>query len=135
MNVTEGAFMGNQSLKKTEEEEKPDDITAKPQDVDDENETQVGESSADKETVMDDVKEDVEKDPEAEKEGEGMAGVGEAEQTVDLEETRKLSEELPKVEDLEEMGMTEALEETVMDKVEGTKIAQVSERNRGKDRR
>lgn len=204
MNVTEGAMV-NQLLKKTEEEEKPDDITVleiktKPQDVDDENETQVGESSADKETVMGDVKEDVEEDLEAgksvdmhvpeaaevetnvrfgdviEKEGEGMAGVSEAEQTVDLEETRKLSEELAKVdetkiveaseetetmirhedeekmddmtdmaedlkihgdssvadieggrEDLEEMGMTEALEETVMDKVEGTKIAEVSE--------
>lgn len=204
MDVAEGA-MGNLM---TEEEEKPDDITVleiktKPQDVDDvanegseKNETRVGESSVDKETVMDDVKEDVEKDPEAgksvdmhvpesaeevetyvkygdgiEEEGEGMACVGEAEQTVDLEETQKLSEELAKVdetkiaeaseeigtvirhgddmtdmtedvkihgnssvadieggrEDLEEMGVTEALEETVMDKVEGTKIAEVSE--------
>ncbi|KAF8093395.1 hypothetical protein N665_0383s0027 [Sinapis alba] len=212
VNVTEGA-MGNQLLKKTKEEEKPDDgtvleIKSKPLDLDDvanegsdENETQVGESSADKETVMDDVKEDVEKDPEAgklvdmhvpdtaeevqtnvkygdgiEKEVEGMAGVGEAEQTVDLEETRKLSKELAKVdetniaeaseetetvirhedeekmddmtdmaedmkihgdslvadieggkEDLEEMGVTEALEETVMGKMEGEKIAEVSE--------
>ncbi|KAL0694269.1 hypothetical protein Bca4012_061449 [Brassica carinata] len=208
VNVTEGD-MGNQLLKKTEEEEKPDDITVleiktKPLDVDDvakaENDTQVGESSADKETVMDDVKEDVEMDSEAgksvdihvpeaavvetnvkygdlvEKEGEGMSGVGEEEQTVDLEETQKLSEELAKVddtkiaeaseetetvirhedeekmddmtdmaedakihgdssvadieggrEDLEEMGVTEALEETVMGKVEGTKIAEVSE--------
>ncbi|CAH8361922.1 unnamed protein product [Eruca vesicaria subsp. sativa] len=211
VNVTEGA-MGNQLVKKAEEDEKPDDITVsenktKPQDMDyvanegsHKNETRVGESSASKETVMDDVKEDVEKDPEAgksmdmhvpeaaeeletnvnfgdeiEKDGEGMAGVGEAEQTVDLEETRKLSEELAKVEetkiaeasekietvirhedeekmddmtdvaedvkihvdssvadiegrreDLEEMGVTEALEETVS-KVEGTKIAEVSE--------
>ncbi|XP_013655840.2 zinc finger CCCH domain-containing protein 19-like [Brassica napus] len=208
MDVTEGA-MGNQLLKKTEEEEKPVlEIKTNPQDVDDvanegseKNETRVGESSVDKETVMDDVKENVEKDPEAgksvdmhvpesaeevetyvkygdgiEEDGEGMAGVGEAEQTVDLEETQKLSEELAKVdetkiaeaseetgtvirhedeekmddmtdmaedvkihgdsstadieggrEDLEEMGVTEELEETVTDKVEGAKIDGVSE--------
>ncbi|KAG2303108.1 hypothetical protein Bca52824_031759 [Brassica carinata] len=141
VNVTEGD-MGDQLLKKTEEEEKPDDITVleiktKPLDVDDvakaENDTQVGESSADQETVMDDVKEDVEKDPEAgksvdihvpeaasvetnvkygdlvEKEGEGMTGVGGEEQTVDLEETRKLSEELAKVDDTK---IAEASEET-----------------------
>ncbi|CAN6855381.1 hypothetical protein Bca4012_041734 [Brassica carinata] len=208
MDVAGGA-MGNQLLKTTEEEEKPElEIKTKPQDVDDvadegseKNENRVGESSVDKETVIDDVKEDFEKDPEAgksvgmhvpesaeevetyvkygdgiEEEGEGMAGVGEAELTVDLEETQKLSEELAKVdetkiaeaseetgtvirhedeekmddmtdmaedvkihgdssiadieggrEDLEEMGVTEALEETVTDKVEGAKIDEVSE--------
>ncbi|CAH2051656.1 unnamed protein product [Thlaspi arvense] len=142
--------MGNQLLKKTEEEEKVDALTVKeektdplteeiqanPQEVgdvanevSDRNESPVGESSAGKETVMDDVKEDVEKDqeagesvdihvPEAAEEvetdvkyaaGDETNGVGEVGQTVDVEETRELSEELAKV---VETKIAEASEET-----------------------
>ncbi|XP_020886241.1 zinc finger CCCH domain-containing protein 19 isoform X2 [Arabidopsis lyrata subsp. lyrata] len=220
VDVTEDA-MDIHVLKKSEEEEKVDG--AKPQEVDDvatemsdKIEVSVdispavvtqfaGETSSDKETFMDDVKEDVEKDSEAgksldihvpeaveevesdfkysagiEKEGDGMGGAGEAGQTVDMEEireeTQELSEELAKVdetkisevseetettirgedqekdddmtdlaedvethgdspvagieegrEDHEDMGVTETQEETVMGKVDGTKIAEVSE--------
>lgn len=230
VDVTQDA-MDIQALKKSEEEEKVDgaavsEIETKPQEVDDVA-TEVsdksavpvdissavvtqfaGETSNDKETIMDDVKEDVEKDPEAgksvdvhvpkaaeevesdvkysagiEKEGDGMSGAGEAGQTVDMEEireeTQELSEELAKVdetkisevsqetetmigdedqekdddmtdlvedvethgdslvadikegrEDHDDMGvteMTDTQEGTVMGKVDGTKIAEVSE--------
>ncbi|KFK40064.1 hypothetical protein AALP_AA3G325500 [Arabis alpina] len=152
VNVTEDA-MGIQVMEKTEEEEKADtdtvlEIQAKPQEVDDVanegnegsgiNEALVGESSASKETIMDDVKEDVEKDPEAmhvpeaveevetdakydaeiEKEGDGIGAVGEAGQNVDLEETRELSEELAKGDKTKIAEVSEETETMIKDEDE-----------------
>ncbi|XP_024003839.1 zinc finger CCCH domain-containing protein 19 isoform X2 [Eutrema salsugineum] len=197
--------MGNQVLKETEEEEeKPGVVDDVVNEVSEKNEASVSESSAGKETVMDDVIEDVENDPEAgnsvdihvpeateevetdvkcaaciEEEGDGIDGVRDIGQTIDLEETREVSEELAKADetkiaevsketetmieeeneeknddmtdlaedvethkdssstlieegrdDHEEMGkkeMIETQEEAVVGKVDGAKVAEMSE--------